>query len=228
MTERMLYVIRHGQTQWPVSPLSRIPLLRSLSGANLGQIDTTTTHLSDHGKHQATEAGKLLQSENIHSVYSSDLARAQQSASIIAESLGLHTYTASSVFREMGFGKYEGMAIGRILLNTIFDGFTALRVQQDWSIPTPSGESFNAAISRVCDGIGLINQDIGETEGNTALVTHGFITKVIPYIYSRGTGKHHEEAKAQMHTQSHGSIMAYSLPVLAEGAEVLLDSIHRP
>ncbi|HRI02776.1 MAG TPA: histidine phosphatase family protein [Pyrinomonadaceae bacterium] len=88
-----LYLIRHGQS----------------AGNAEGRFGGHgPTPLSDLGQRQAELTAKLLSKEGIHAIYSSDLARAVQTAEPLAKRLGLEINT-SDAFRERHVGVLEGL-----------------------------------------------------------------------------------------------------------------------
>ncbi|MBK7392739.1 MAG: histidine phosphatase family protein [Chloracidobacterium sp.] len=88
-----LYLIRHGQS----------------AGNAEGRFGGHgPTPLSDLGERQADLTAKLLSKEGIHAIYSSDLARAVQTAEPLAKRLGLEINT-SDAFRERHVGVLEGL-----------------------------------------------------------------------------------------------------------------------
>ncbi len=93
--ETLLYLIRHGQTEW------------NQAGRIQGHTESDLTKL---GKEQAASAASILLelSYTYHQLYCSDLSRAQQTAEIIGEQLGL-TAQLNAQLREMNFGDLEGL-----------------------------------------------------------------------------------------------------------------------
>lgn len=88
-----LYLIRHGQS----------------AGNAEGRFGGHgPTPLSDLGQRQAELTAKLLAKEGVHAIYSSDLARAVQTAEPLAKRLGLEINT-SDAFRERHVGVLEGL-----------------------------------------------------------------------------------------------------------------------
>jgi len=85
-----LLLVRHGETDW------------NRDGRWQGHSDT---HLNDVGREQAARvAGEV---DGVDVVYSSDLARARETADIVAERLGLRVRVDERL-RERSFGAWEG------------------------------------------------------------------------------------------------------------------------
>ena len=91
-----LLLVRHGETDW------------NRDGRWQGLSDT---HLNDRGREQARELAAQLNGVDV--VYSSDLARARETAEIIAERLDLDVLFDERL-RERGFGEWEGLNSGEI------------------------------------------------------------------------------------------------------------------
>jgi broad specificity phosphatase PhoE len=85
-----LLLVRHGETDW------------NRDGRWQGHSDT---HLNDVGREQAAQLAAELNGVDV--VYSSDLARARETADILAEHLGLPVRVDPRL-RERSFGKWEG------------------------------------------------------------------------------------------------------------------------
>ena len=92
-----LLLVRHGETDW------------NRDGRWQGGSDTS---LNDLGREQARSLAEGLDG-NIDVVYSSDLARARQTAEIVAEKLGLGVRVDPRL-RERGFGSWEGLTTPEI------------------------------------------------------------------------------------------------------------------
>jgi len=85
-----LLLVRHGETDW------------NRDGRWQGHSDT---HLNDVGREQAARLAPRL--DGVDVVYSSDLARARETAEILAEPLGL-AIRLDRRLRERSFGAWEG------------------------------------------------------------------------------------------------------------------------
>ena len=88
-----LTLVRHGESEWNVSRLVQ------------GQDDQA--RLTKSGRAQAQLLAEELRSHEFHHVVSSDLARAQETAAIIADALTL-TSSTDPLLRERCFGTLEG------------------------------------------------------------------------------------------------------------------------
>jgi probable phosphoglycerate mutase len=88
-----ILLVRHGETDWNVG--------RRLQGHS-------DRPLNDTGREQAHALAADLADEPVEAVYSSDLARAHETARIIAGTRGL-SVTALPELRERHFGTWEGL-----------------------------------------------------------------------------------------------------------------------
>ncbi|MFC1992283.1 alpha-ribazole phosphatase [Chloroflexota bacterium] len=126
-----LLLIRHGETKG------------NSTQRFWGQTDI---ELSDAGLHQAELIRDHLASENIHTVYSSDLSRALQTAKVIVSRHEL-SVIACRELREIDFGSVEGLTYGEIsrkypdLVKSWFNSSLSFRF--------PDGESISDLNSRV-------------------------------------------------------------------------------
>jgi len=94
-----ILLVRHGETDWNRD--------RRVQGHS-------DTPLNDTGRAQARQLAADLAGEHIDAVYASDLARAYETARIVADSRGLDV-TALREFRERHFGTWEGMTDAEVL-----------------------------------------------------------------------------------------------------------------
>jgi len=93
-----LLLVRHGETDW------------NADGRLQGHTDRP---LSDYGRRQARALGdqlkdEELEDEELEAIYSSDLARARETAEIVGERLGLPVVLDPDL-REKDWGTWEGL-----------------------------------------------------------------------------------------------------------------------
>ncbi len=84
---------RHGETDW------------NAEGRLQGHTDRP---LSDYGRRQAQQLAEELEREEIDAIYSSDLARARETAQIVGERLALPVELDPEL-REKDWGTWEGL-----------------------------------------------------------------------------------------------------------------------
>lgn len=88
-----LLLVRHGETDW------------NADGRLQGHTDRP---LSDYGRRQAWQLAEELEGEQLDAIYSSDLARARETAEIVGERLGLPVELDPDL-REKDWGNWEGL-----------------------------------------------------------------------------------------------------------------------
>jgi broad specificity phosphatase PhoE len=88
-----LLLVRHGETDW------------NAEGRLQGQTDRP---LSGYGRRQARQLAEELEGEQLEAIYSSDLARARETAEIVGERLGLPVELDPDL-REKDWGTWEGL-----------------------------------------------------------------------------------------------------------------------
>ncbi|MGH3064744.1 MAG: histidine phosphatase family protein [Gaiellaceae bacterium] len=99
MTETRLLLVRHGETDWNAE--------RRVQGQ-------TDRPLNETGRAQALELAAGLAAEPLDAVYSSDLARAFETARAIADRHGLLVAPLRAL-RERDFGTWEGLTDDEVL-----------------------------------------------------------------------------------------------------------------
>ena len=90
-----IYMTRHGETVW------------NSEGRIQGHTDID---LSPHGRSQAKALSKRLSDVDFDAVYSSDLARARETAEIIVENKSVDFHTTERL-REYHKGVFEGLTV---------------------------------------------------------------------------------------------------------------------
>lgn len=123
----LLTLVRHGQTDWN--------LARRIQGA-------TDIPLNDTGRDDARTAAAALAGVGYDAIYASPLKRAQETAQIIADELGLATPALTHGLRERSFGEGEGMLVEDYL--TQFG---------DWTSAVPGAETLEEVRDRALDSL---------------------------------------------------------------------------
>lgn len=126
-----IYMVRHGETPWNVE------------GRYQGQLDPP---LTDKGLWQARSTASELAPLGFEAIYSSDLARARQTAEALATETGL-SIRLDSRLREIHQGEWQGVLIGDIreAWPDEIDGWE----NDPWNHHPPGGESLQAQQARV-------------------------------------------------------------------------------
>jgi probable phosphoglycerate mutase len=160
-----LIVIRHGETAW-----NRERRLQ-------GQLDIP---LNETGQAQARALAEALAGEPIDAVYSSDLGRAMQTASPLAEALGLKVRSEPRL-RERSYGTLQGKTYAEVA-EQLPEDFARWQARVPDYAP-PQGESLAQFHDRAVEiALSLSRRHPGE---RIALVAHG---GVLDCLYREATG----------------------------------------
>ena len=144
--------VRHGQS------------IANRDGWYSGSRDTT---LTDTGRLQAKHCAFALRDEGIQRVLCSDLARANETATIIAHHLAL-SCTTSPELRERKLGLWDGLPRER------FKQFGLHSLLTGWETAPVEGESLQAVAKRACSW--LEQQESSQT---TLVVSHGGVLRAL-------------------------------------------------
>jgi len=156
-----LLLVRHGETDW------------NRDGRWQGHSDT---QLNDAGREQAR--GVAAQLDGVDVVYSSDLARARETAEIIAAALGRDVRTDERL-RERGFGAWEGLTAPEIE-ERFAEGLAKWRLGD--GAGADDAEPFDAFARRVHS---LLDEALQRHPDETVLiVAHGGTIRVIHALAS--------------------------------------------
>lgn len=149
----MIYLVRHGQTQFNAERRQQ------------GRLDSPLTAL---GRSQAAAVGRLLQDlvgkPADWRLVSSPLGRAQDTAAIIGERLGLAVETDPRV-TEVSFGEWDGR-----LRDELAAEHPEVFARKDWQFSAPGGETYEQVRARVGDWLADLP---AEPERKVIVVTHG-------------------------------------------------------
>jgi len=166
-----IILLRHGETDWNAT--GRI---QGHGGPGLNEV----------GRAQAQDAAQTLISQPIDLIYSSDLARARETAEIIGEMLGVPVILDERL-RERGHGDYQGYTTAE--LNEQFPGW-----RDGWDVnkidaKAPNGESAREVLLRLAPALDEI---ASKHSGRRVLVvSHGGAIN-IAWVFAEG--RPHEEA----------------------------------
>ena len=152
-----LYLTRHGEVVEP--------------GVYNGQTDVDITPT---GVKQMERLRELLKDKKLQAVYSSDLTRTWKGAEIIAQPHGL-TPQAFPQFREMHFGRWQGLSYAQVMERYPSDIPQWLNNVEQFGIP--GGESMIDVRQRAIPQLQeLIEQHRGK---EFVLVCHGALNRLI-------------------------------------------------
>ncbi len=169
------YIVRHGQSKW------------NKKGLLQGQANPP---LSEVGKKQAIRLACVIKKLPINIIYTSDLLRAQETASIIAKESNLPIYTSSSL-REQYLGLFEGKpySFWNEQYNKISNKYFALSDEKKLLFKLSEDmESDKEAIERFISFLREISNR--HKNKNILIVTHGSILRY--FLISIGFGTYEE------------------------------------
>ncbi|MFT4122724.1 MAG: histidine phosphatase family protein [Microbacteriaceae bacterium] len=110
-----LYLVRHGETDW-----NRAHRVQG----------STDIPLNEMGRVQAIATGRLLATRHWDAIYASPLARALETARIIARECGLDEPVVEPAVTERSYGEAEGMDFASI--DAKFPGATVVPGREHW------------------------------------------------------------------------------------------------
>jgi len=149
----MIYLVRHGQTDWNVEKKTQ------------GHTDIP---LNDKGREQARSLSLSISKLRVESIISSDLLRAKETAKIINEACGVHLIFDQRL-REINYGDLEG--IPRDTLKP-----------EIWDIFNMTPEKLNAEpFTNLFTRIKILFDELSDKQGNILIVTHGGPLRMIMY-----------------------------------------------
>jgi len=152
--------VRHGETEW--NKQRRTQGIQNIC-------------LTDKGRQQAQKLGKRLVGQSIHHIYSSDLDRALETATIIGENINLIP-TPSCLLREVCFGAWEGLT-----LQEIEEKYPGQLKEWNKNVDfcPPNGESTRSVIARVRNFIQELKKNHIKQDEKILVVSHALTCKVL-------------------------------------------------
>jgi len=161
----MLYLIRHGETEW------------NRTGRIQGR---SNIPLSDAGEKEARVLSGLMEKIRFAQIVSSDLERAHQTAIILSR--GECVVTKDARLRERSYGRYEGMTVDEIVLSFQREHPAFNREEFDPVLRWPEGcgvERFEDVLER--GRAAVLEYSVRAKEADIALVTHGNVLSALLY-----------------------------------------------
>ena len=183
--QTILYLIRHGQT------------VGNTKNIYQGQMDTSLTSL---GREQAKFVGKRINQIQPDNIYSSDLGRSFDTATIACMGIDKEI-TLHKGLRERHFGIFQGVQFKEAERQypEIYAGYRG----QDPDFIIPEGETWREFINRISNTIKEIAEDnYGKT---ITLFTHG---GVVGYFFAYQLGFNMKPGK-QIFSINNGSFTKY-------------------
>lgn len=160
MIQTIVYLIRHGQTEW------------NLEARMQGHKNSPLTEV---GITQAKGLHNRLMNEKIDLIYSSESQRAYDTARIIKGDKDIPIYRRNGL-REINMGEWEGMKQSDIINKypQIWNDFWNNPIQYT---PVGQGESYTEFKNRIITDVeNIINSNQGK---NIAIITHRIVLKVL-------------------------------------------------
>ncbi len=195
----LLYLVRHGETDWN--------LQHKIQGS-------TDIPLNDTGREQAAATGDLLTRRSWHAVLSSPLARAFETASIIATTVGLSAPTTVADLAERNYGEAEGLT----------DAECDERFPDD--SPVPGRESREQVVARVLPALLAIAES--HPEQSVIVVSHGGVIRSVLNAIDPN-GRHGAIGNGSVHSITHenGSLrlIAFDDPIEEESQSLSVDDL---
>jgi uncharacterized phosphatase len=165
-----LYLVRHGETDWNAQ--------RRIQGS-------TDIPLNQMGRDQAETTGRLLARRDWDGVYSSPLSRAFETASIIAQEVGLEEPQAIAALVERNYGEAEGLNWEQV--ESRFPGDT----------PVPGRETHAEVAERVLPA--LIELAASRPGESLIVVSHGGVIRSVLNVVDPGV-KHGSITNGSIHS----------------------------
>ena len=196
----LLYLVRHGETDWN--------LARRVQGA-------TDIPLNETGREQARMTGRLLGTEHWDVVIASPLSRAYETASIIAEEIGLPAPTPNAALVERRYGQAEGLVHDEI--DALFPGDT----------PVPGRESRDEVTARVLPALmAVVEAHHGQS---VVVVTHGGVIRSVLNAVDP-IGHHGSIRNGSIHSFRHVDgafeLIAFDDPIEQESLSTATDELE--
>jgi putative nucleotidyltransferase with HDIG domain len=152
----MIYMVRHGEPQFP-------------NGERLC-IGRTDLPLSERGKRQASDLAAYFSNKNIKSVYHSYLLRSKETAEVLSNNN--YPVVQADGLEEIAMGEWEGLIFQEIRKK--YPEIYERRGTDIMHIAPPGAENFTEALARFSCAVKRI---IDEDEGNIVIVGHAGVNK---------------------------------------------------
>ena len=157
----MIYLVRHGATEWNKDGIFR------------GRKDLP---LSEEGKRQALSTARRLKNSSIDSVYSSPLKRAVETAEAIASECGCRIVKVEGLI-DLNFGDWEGRTFEWVRTNDPERYMLYKRSPQHCTVP--GGESLKDCYDRAFRTFLRIASQQSADGSGYAVVSHRVVLKLI-------------------------------------------------
>jgi alpha-ribazole phosphatase len=159
VSERLIYLARHGEIQPP--------------GTHKRFIGQTDLALSEEGVRQARRLGQALGGVRLTAIFCSDLQRSLKTAEIIAEWQSVRPQARSDL-REIALGEWEGLTFDEVRQR--YPQEFQERGRDIAHYRPPGGESFADCHRRA---VAVFEEIRASTAGNALVVGHAGVNRVI-------------------------------------------------
>jgi broad specificity phosphatase PhoE len=151
-------LVRHGETDL------------NAKGVFRGRADVP---LSARGRAQSKAVARALRGIRLDGIYSSPLARANETASAIAARRGVHVATAVE-FIDMDFGQWQGLTVAQATER--YPAESRAWVLRPGEVRVPGGETLEGVRQRAAAGLNRLLE--AHPEGTIVIVSHGVVNKL--------------------------------------------------
>lgn len=155
----LIYLVRHGENDY------------ASQGRLAGRLEGV--HLNEKGLRQAASLAEMFAKKRIHAVYSSPLERTIETATSIAQALGLEVHPREGLL-EIDFGVWQGQKLKVLQRRKLWH----LVQGAPSRVRFPQGESFLEAQKRAVEEIETLANAHKRREA-IICVTHGDIIKLV-------------------------------------------------
>ena len=150
----MIYLLRHGQTDWNA--------IKRLQGI-------TDIPLNDNGRQMAIDAGEKYKDIDFAACFCSPLVRAKETAELFLQGKDVPIIEETR-FREMCFGEYEGMEFKELGNNPTIQ---KLFNEPEQYVAQNGTETFEELFSRTTSAVENIKKLYDIKNNNVLIVGHG-------------------------------------------------------
>lgn len=164
VTFEVVYLARHGQTQW------------NQEGRRQGQLDSP---LTDAGQMHATDLGRLVTALDIDCVACSPIGRALATATVTAEALGTKPFVVDEL-AEVHHGDMAGLTNAEA--DARFPGMLSVRLADKYRWRFPGGESYADADERASQALARV---ASTGSRKPLIVSHEMIGRMLLRCLSR-------------------------------------------
>jgi len=154
-----VYLVRHGTTEWNREEIFR------------GRVDCG---LNETGRAEARSVATYFERVNLEGIYTSPLARAAETAAVIAVGRGLEV-VSDPAFIDLDFGEWQGHPLKEVR-EKYPELYRAWR-ERPREVTFPGGENLDQVRERAWEGLLKVVRE--HPDRTVVIVSHRVITKVL-------------------------------------------------